>query len=242
MSRAPTNPTGAARREQVPSFLFGMAIGVLIGYRLVVPARPAAPPRRREEPARPVPEPPTAPPPLVWQDRSDTFRPLRQAEVPRDALLWRSDGGVGVAVSRSAWSAMEAHVAGDLRRERLGLLVGTVAEDERTGQLLTIISEAVPVHSSDASPTRVALTHEAAPQIAEAMRRLPDHSTVVGWFHSHPGLGIFLSGTDMRTQRAYFSHDWQVAIVLDPVAHHAGVFTGARGMAAIPTRRDDVKA
>ncbi|NJL57944.1 hypothetical protein HC928_24580 [bacterium] len=29
-------------------------------------------------------------------------------------------------------------------------------------------------------------------------------TTIVGWYHSHPGHGIFLSGTDLNTQRLSF--------------------------------------
>ncbi|MFX1250358.1 MAG: hypothetical protein ACFFCZ_01930 [Promethearchaeota archaeon] len=42
-------------------------------------------------------------------------------------------------------------------------------------------------------------------------------SFVVGWYHSHPGYGLFLSGTDMATQQRY-QKLWRqsIALVLDP--------------------------
>ncbi|MFX1535408.1 MAG: hypothetical protein ACFFDI_14375, partial [Promethearchaeota archaeon] len=42
-------------------------------------------------------------------------------------------------------------------------------------------------------------------------------SFVVGWYHSHPGYGLFLSGRDVATQQRYqklWKHS--IALVLDP--------------------------
>jgi COP9 signalosome complex subunit 5 len=41
---------------------------------------------------------------------------------------------------------------------------------------------------------------------------------VIGWYHSHPGLGVFLSGTDVSTQRFQQQMDPYLAIVIDPLA------------------------
>jgi hypothetical protein len=54
---------------------------------------------------------------------------------------------------------------------------------------------------------------------------------VVGWVHSHPGLGAFFSGTDRRTQRAFFAQPWQVGAVIDPVRHEEAWFRGAESVA-----------
>lgn len=39
---------------------------------------------------------------------------------------------------------------------------------------------------------------------------------VVGWWHSHPGFGCFLSNTDLITQQYFFPESYQVALVVDP--------------------------
>ncbi len=46
----------------------------------------------------------------------------------------------------------------------------------------------------------------------------------LGFYHTHPGYGIFLSQTDLDTFRSFFSADWHVAMVVDPVNHDEGVF------------------
>jgi proteasome lid subunit RPN8/RPN11 len=40
---------------------------------------------------------------------------------------------------------------------------------------------------------------------------------IIGWFHTHPNtLPVFMSGTDMTTQRLNFSQDWQASLVMNP--------------------------
>jgi len=46
----------------------------------------------------------------------------------------------------------------------------------------------------------------------------------VGWYHSHPNFGIFLSEHDHFIQRNFFSQPWQVAVMVDPVRREMGCF------------------
>jgi 26S proteasome regulatory subunit N11 len=44
------------------------------------------------------------------------------------------------------------------------------------------------------------------------------HELVVGWYHSHPGFGCWLSGVDMNTQTSFEQVNTRcVAVVVDPV-------------------------
>ena len=67
-------------------------------------------------------------------------------------------------------------------------------------------------------------THDSMSAISrEKERRFNDRPTV-GWHHTHPGYGIFLSGTDMFTQRNHFPLPWMFALVVDPRAGTLGFF------------------
>lgn len=48
---------------------------------------------------------------------------------------------------------------------------------------------------------------------------------VVGWWHSHPGFGCFLSKTDLHTQEFFFPELYQVALVVDPINDDFQFFT-----------------
>jgi hypothetical protein len=65
---------------------------------------------------------------------------------------------------------------------------------------------------------------EAWLELTPRRRSLAQHQ-VVGWYHSHPGIGVFLSGADRDLHDAHFSaFPWYVAVVADPVGGDLGVF------------------
>ena len=64
--------------------------------------------------------------------------------------------------------------------------------------------------------------------------RYPDESAVmVGWYHTHPGFGIFLSGMDLFIHQNFFTQKWHVAMVLDPRARQSGFFCWDRQMTKV---------
>ena len=56
----------------------------------------------------------------------------------------------------------------------------------------------------------------------------PD-ARIVGWYHTHPGFGIFLSGMDLFIQDNFFNLPWQVAFVYDPTSEEEGLFVWHAG-------------
>jgi proteasome lid subunit RPN8/RPN11 len=221
---------GEAGRQRAAGFAVGFAVGAMLGYSMV---------ERRQgglvgpayDPLSQTPAPPPAP---VWRERSDVFRPGPPAAMAPSSALWIGPRGNEIGVSREALTAMERHVGSDVGREHVGLLLGRVTAVENRGCPTTHVDRAIPVRTSDASATHVVLTRESARDVAIALRDMPAGATVVGWFHSHPGLGVFLSGTDLRTQRDCFGAEWQIAVVLDPQRREIGVFAGPDGA---PARR-----
>jgi proteasome lid subunit RPN8/RPN11 len=53
---------------------------------------------------------------------------------------------------------------------------------------------------------------------ADEVRASPDALHVVGWCHTHPGHGVFLSQPDLEVHHRKFPLPFQVALVLDPLA------------------------
>ena len=63
-------------------------------------------------------------------------------------------------------------------------------------------------------------------------RDYPDKK-MIGWYHTHPGFGIFLSGMDLFICDNFFNLPWQVAFVYDPLGGDEGNFVWRSGK---PTR------
>ena len=73
-------------------------------------------------------------------------------------------------------------------------------------------------------------THDSWSAITRERETKYGDRIVVGWHHTHPGYGIFLSGTDMFSHRSFFNLPWMVALVVDPRAVTLGFFQWVRGM------------
>ena len=50
---------------------------------------------------------------------------------------------------------------------------------------------------------------------------------MIGWYHTHPNLGAFFSGTDETTQRSFFNQSYSLGLVIDPARCEKKIFFGA---------------
>lgn len=48
---------------------------------------------------------------------------------------------------------------------------------------------------------------------------------ILGWWHSHPSHGCYLSSIDLQTQTDIFYHSYMVALVVDPIKDYFEFFT-----------------
>ncbi|NHJ49825.1 MAG: hypothetical protein FK733_18680 [Asgard group archaeon] len=93
-------------------------------------------------------------------------------------------------------------------REVIGWLVGTIEDD-----VVTVI-KAIPMTSGSSIFVQME-DYTIIPKIAEEAEKI--NAAIVGWFHSHPSFGFFLSGVDIRTQRYQQSlFEDAIALVCDP--------------------------
>ncbi len=111
---------------------------------------------------------------------------------------------------------------GQQRVEVGGLLVGGECEDE--AGLYLLITGAIAAHAAASTAVSVTFGHDTWDQLlAEKAGRYPDEA-VVGWYHSHPGLGVFLSEQDLFIHRSFFADATHVALVVDPADFRWGIF------------------
>ena len=136
----------------------------------------------------------------------------------------RYRGQPRVFVSLSAWQAAGDHVAGDASQELGGLLWGLPGRDGRE-EFLEVV-EARPATAAQGGLGHLTFGQEAW---QEVLREQVEGHRVVGWYHSHPGFGIFLSEQDSFIQRNFFGQPWQVALVLDPVRGEWGLYGWQKG-------------
>jgi proteasome lid subunit RPN8/RPN11/LysM repeat protein len=127
-----------------------------------------------------------------------------------------------VYIKQDIYKHIESFSASDKTRELGGILIGNVAQVLGANHL--IISDYIEAKYTDATATTLTFTHETWEYVyAEQSRRCPDKK-IVGWQHTHPSYGIFLSTYDVFIERSFFDLPWQVAYVVDPVNNTRGFF------------------
>lgn len=113
-------------------------------------------------------------------------------------------------------------VRGHVRRHP-DIEVGGILLGNRAGGR-SRITASVEAHGAQGDITSLTFTHESwAAMLVEIDERHPD-TEVLGWYHSHPGHGIFLSEHDRFIHRNFFPATWHVALVIDPQHDTEGLF------------------
>lgn len=150
-----------------------------------------------------------------------------------------------------AWTLI-GHLTRSGREECGGLLLGQRAAGKIRVSMMVLPPQVVraPDHCVFQVQAIEIIRDAASGMQSERLRRLM--STIVGWVHTHPRLGLFLSHTDAGTFRTWQQLDPEaVAVVVDPflgpqdtdrIAYwKGGSRTGGRIVSSPPPYRDQPK-
>lgn len=137
----------------------------------------------------------------------------------RDILAakpWEKDPHYFNAIKISALAllkmVMHARSGGNL--EVMGLLLGKVDGNN----MIVMDSFALPVEGTETRVNAQAQAYEYMAAYIDAAKQVQRLENAIGWYHSHPGYGCWLSGIDVGTQmlNQQFQEPF-VAIVIDPI-------------------------
>ena len=194
--------------------------------------------KRQAREAQAAPEIPAATPEpqeIEWSEQEDVYRPqhIRIAEflatLPLKRIPDLRRGAACCFVRGLAYAKIQAHLRSDTRIELGGLLVGEAFYDPERELTCIVVEEALPAYDGEGTALTFSYTEATWQALSPQLQQLPKTWTLLGSYHSHPGMGVFLSSTDLETQRGIFFHDWQVALVIDPISNAVGFFSGAEG-------------
>jgi proteasome lid subunit RPN8/RPN11 len=153
----------------------------------------------------------------LLHDRAD-FAAARR--LPADVLLLDPL----IAFRDGAWDDLLQHV-NSATVEVGGMLLGEVFRDE-DGRIALDILHAIPALGAKQEPTYYKLTDEAWDHICKVRDEIDPDMLILGWYHSHPNLGAFYSGTDRASQKAFYNRPWNLGLVIDPYRHDLALFLG----------------
>jgi proteasome lid subunit RPN8/RPN11 len=134
----------------------------------------------------------------------------------------RKTGGKGpqptVTVDGEVVRQIRQHARSCNKTEVCGVLIGS--ED---GHSLAIEACIAGANAAQAG-THVTFTQDTWAHIYQTKDAKYPDDRIVGWYHSHPGFGVFLSDHDTFIHKNFFSSPLQVAWVYDPHTDEEGCF------------------
>jgi proteasome lid subunit RPN8/RPN11 len=135
--------------------------------------------------------------------------------------------GFQALIRQSVLNQIHRHGKSAPEIEICGVLVGNVYHDPSGPWLY--IQHAIEGNHATGRAAQVTFTAETWEHIQSIMDRDHPDQRIVGWYHTHPGFGIFLSDMDVFIQENFFPEPWQVALVYDPKAREEGLFLWKAG-------------
>jgi len=147
------------------------------------------------------------------------------------ARRWRSPVEASVAppevtvfLTQRAYARACAHAGSDLDNEVGGWLIGKWRIDNLTQREFIVVERILSAPYVRQGSAFLTFTQDSQVAMhAELESRYPDKQ-VVGWYHTHPRMGIFLSQYDTWLHKYFFPQPWQVALVIEPHSTTAGFF------------------
>ncbi len=124
--------------------------------------------------------------------------------------------GSCVFMSNAAFEFIEDYSRTDTSREIGGFLLGHYSGDQDDFKVW--IEAAVEAAYVETSKAGLRFTHRTWEFLAETREQNFPDCRVVGWFHTHPGLGTFISKHDLFIHDTFFESFWKVSYVIDPLS------------------------
>jgi proteasome lid subunit RPN8/RPN11 len=128
------------------------------------------------------------------------------------------DKHANIRISTEVARQIRQHARSNLKNEVCGVLIGDF-EDGATHVCACIAGA-----NAAQGGAHVTFTQDTWEHIYKIKDRDFPDERIVGWYHSHPGFGIFLSDHDTFIHKNFFSAPEQVAWVFDPHSDEEGCF------------------
>lgn len=139
---------------------------------------------------------------------------ITSSKVPETPFRKRYAKGVSLYISESAMESMVDHAdKGYLdNKEIMGLMTGRIFRDDEG---MYAVVDDVATSDLDANEISVRFKKES---LETLFTNIDDckGDAIIGWYHSHLGIGCYLSDVDIRTHEGIFGNDIGFAMVIDP--------------------------
>lgn len=161
---------------------------------------------------------------MTFREPVRLLRPDRDSRYACLAYHVPAAADLPIFVDHRTADAIERHALSDVSVELGGILLGKECLDEASGEPFVWVTQALEARHYANTQASFTYTHDSWEEISrERDRRFPDLD-IVGWYHTHPSFGIFLSHHDVFIHQHFFAQALQVAYVVDPIQQTRGFF------------------
>jgi proteasome lid subunit RPN8/RPN11 len=129
----------------------------------------------------------------------------------------KTESSVTVSISAEVARQIRQHARSSMHAEVCGVLIGP------RGGADVQITACIEGENAAQAGTHVTFTQETWEHVYKIKDAQFPEERIVGWYHSHPGFGIFLSDHDAFIHKNFSSTD-QIAWVFDPHSDEEGCF------------------
>ena len=130
---------------------------------------------------------------------------------------------VSVFITRPAYIRICVHAC-SAEVEVGGVMIGQWCLDEDSGEQFVVVKHVLPARHTKQGNVYLTFTKDTLLDIHDQIDRRFQGERIVGWFHTHPRMGVFLSHYDTFLHGNFFPEPWQVALVVEPFSSVAGFF------------------
>src|ERR1700738_4786746 len=130
----------------------------------------------------------------------------------------KKDSPPSVRISSDVVRQIRQHARSSSKTEVCGVLIGSDADG------ITSIEACIAGANAAQGGAHVTFTQDTWEHIYKVKDRDYPEERILGWYHSHPGFGVFLSDHDTFIHKNFFSSPLQVAWVYDPHSDEEGCF------------------
>ncbi len=132
-------------------------------------------------------------------------------------------GQLPIYVDLDTMLDIQEHAHSDTRVELGGVMLGHTGQDDQ-GRPFVVVLDSLRAEHYKATRGSFTFTHETWQAITRQRTQRDPELQMVGWYHTHPGWGVFLSGMDQFICQNFFAHALDVALVVDPCQGDTGWF------------------
>src|SRR5579884_2876892 len=130
---------------------------------------------------------------------------MTKSQKSKSAVAAATTGKPALLMEAEVARCIRQHGRSSMKAEVCGVLIGS--DDGRT----TIVEACIPGVNAAQGGAHVTFTQDTWEHIYKIKDQKYPNERIVGWYHSHPGFGVFLSDHDTFIHENFFSSPQQVA-------------------------------